>query len=271
MGGRLEADTSRDADEIVAIRAAIAAGITHIDTAEHYGNGHAEELLGRAIQDYDRQKLCIASKVWPTNQSYDGVLRACEQSLRRIGTNYLDIYLLHFYPAAGLPIAETMKAMDKLVDQGIVKNIGVCNLSPRRFDEVQKYTANKLVCNQLHYNVQYREVESRGLLPYMRHKDSLLVAYRPVQKGTLPIAPILIELAKKYQKTPIQIAINWLVSQDQVVTICKTSSLSHLQENLGAVDWTMEPADVERIRKEFPDQKTVSDSVPLDYEADIPV
>lgn len=269
MGGRRERDTSRDEDEVASIRAAIDAGITHIDTAELYGLGHAEELLGQALQGYERSKLLIATKVLPEHQSYDDLRRSFEASLKRIGTDYIDLYLLHRYPNPGIPIADTMRAMDELVTQGVVKNIGVCNLSPNRFDEVQKHTKNKLVCSQVHYNVQFREVEKRGVLKHCQDNDVMCVAWRPVQKGTLPESGLLDELAQKYDKTPMQIAVNWLISQDHVVTISKTSSVEHLNENLGALDWTMDAGDIERIRNEFPNQQPVSDAVPLDYEADV--
>ncbi len=267
MGGRWEVDRSRDAEEIEAIQAAISAGITHIDTAESYANGHAEELLGQAIQGYDRRTLIIASKVSAKNQGYDNLRRSFENSLKRIGTDYLDLYLLHRYPEAGISIAETMKALDELVDAGAIKHIGVCNLTPRRFEEAQKHTKHKLVCNQVHYNVQYREVEQKGVLEFCQNNDVLVVAWRPVQKGTLPDAPILRELAQKYDKTPTQIAINWLISQNNVVTISKTSNTVHLQENLGALGWNLTSEDAEQIRHEFPDQKFISDAVPLDYPA----
>jgi diketogulonate reductase-like aldo/keto reductase len=178
--------------------------------------------------------------------------------------------MLHRFPDPGIDIADTMRAMDELVRLGKVKNIGVCNMTQRRFSETQKLTVNPIVCNQLHYNVQYREVEERGLLHQAQTDDIMLVAWRPLQKGLLPDASILNELATKYGKTPTQVAINWLVSQKNVVTIAKTSTIDHLEENLGAVDWLMDDIDIERIRIEFPDQKIVSDAVPLDYAADVP-
>ena len=269
MGGRWEADNSQDDREVIAIRAAIDAGVTHLDTAESYGKGHAEELLARAIEGYDRSKLIIATKVSAWNQTYDGLRRSADASLERLNTDYIDLYLLHRYPEPGTPIAETMRAMDHLVEQGIIKNIGVCNMSVNRFAETQKHTANKLVCNQLHYNVKFREVEQKGILKFCQDNDVLLSAWRPLQKGELSDAIILVELAKKYEKTPNQIAINWLISQQNVITIPKTSNLDHLDENLGAIGWTMDAVDVERIRTEFPDQQSVSDAVPLEYEADI--
>lgn len=270
MGGRREVDTSRDETEIAAIRAALDKGITHIDTAELYGHGHAEELLGKALDGYDRTKVFIATKVSPEHQSYDNLLRSFEASLRRIGTSYLDLYLLHQYPSRGISIAETMRAMDMLVEEGLVKNIGVCNLTVTRFEEAQRYTKHKLVCNQVHYNVQFREVEDKGILSFCQEHDIMLVAWRPLQKGALIGSPLLIELAKKYSKTPSQIALNWLISQQNVVTISKTSSIAHLEENLGAIGWALEASDIERIRREFPDQRLQSDAVPLDYDADFP-
>ncbi len=271
MGGRWESDTSNDEREVAAIRAALDAGITHVDTAEGYGNGHAEQLLARAINGYDRAKLQIATKVAGHNQAYDGLMRALEGSLKRLQTDYIDLYMLHFYPPSGTDVNGTVRALDELVAQGAIKHIGVCNMSPNRFEDIQRRTKNKLVCNQVHYNVQYREAEKRGVLEHAQQNDVMLVAWRPVQKGNLPKSALVNELAAKYGKTPTQIAINWLVSQQNVVTISKTSSLEHLTENLGALDWRMEVRDIERIRTLFPDQKNVSDALPLDYETDVEV
>lgn len=265
MGGRWETDDSKDAREIEAINAALDAGITHIDTAESYGDGHAEELLGQVLKNRDRSKLIIVSKVSGDHQSYDELMNAFEASLRRIGTDYLDLYLLHRFPDSGINPEDTMRALDDLVAQGKVKNIGVCNMTPERFDTLQKLSKNKLVCNQVHYNVQYREIEDKGVLAHAQANDVMLVAWRPVQKGLLPDSDVVRDIAAKYNKTPTQVVINWLISQQNVVTISKTSNVDHLKENLGAIDWIMEPEDIERIRVEFPDQKLVSDAVPLDY------
>ncbi|MFZ1484056.1 MAG: aldo/keto reductase [Candidatus Saccharimonadales bacterium] len=270
MGGRLEADNTKDDEEVKAIRAALDAGITHIDTAESYGDGHAEELLKQALVGRDRSKLVIATKVSAHNQSYEGVHKSFQASLSRMGLDYVDLYLLHRFPEPGIDIADTMRAMDELVEQGLVKNIGVCNMTPLRFNEAQKLTKNKLVCNQVHYNVQYREIEDKGVLEHSQGNDVLLVAWRPLQKGILPDSPLINEMAAKYNKTSSQIALNWLISQKNVVTLSKTSNIQHLHENLGALGWSLEDADIERIRSEYPDQQLVSDAVPLDYEADVP-
>lgn len=261
-------DTAEDEPEIAAIQDAIAKGVTHFDTAEKYGDGHSEETLGKAMKGFDRSKVFIATKVRAEKQGYDDLHRSFEASIQRLGTDYIDLYLLHSYPAPGISITDTMRALDDLVRQGVVKNIGVCNMTPNRFSDTQKHTKNKMVCNQVHYNVQFREIEDKGVLKYCQDNDVMVVAWRPMQYGKLH-ASILDELAQKYDKTPLQIALNWVISQDHVVAISKTTKPEHLQENLGAIGWTMDSAEIERIRKDFPDQKLVSDAVPLGYEADI--
>lgn len=267
MGGGIWApDRTNDTKDIDAVQTAITAGITHIDTAESYGGGHSEELLGKAIQGFDRKNLLIATKVSAAHQTYSDVLRAFEGSIARIGTDYIDLYLLHSYPKPGIDIKETMRALDRLVDEGAVKNIGVCNLTTNRFDIAQSHTKHKIVCNQVHYNLQYREVEVKGVLHHAQANDRMIVAWRPIQAGTLPNSPLLVRLSEKYSKTKVQIAINWLVSQKNVVAISKTSSSAHLQENLGALGWTMEAGDIELLRSNFPGQMQVSDAVPLNYE-----
>lgn len=270
MGGRTEPDHTNDEKEIAGIRAAVEYGVTHIDTAEIYGGGHCEELVRQGIEGYDRSKLIITTKVLPgMDGGYDGVLRACEASLTRLGMDYLDLYLLHRFPHPGTPIKEVMRAMDRLVDEGMVKDIGVCNLSVNRFNEVQKHTANKVVCNQVHYSLEMRESEARGVVEYCQQNDVLLTAWGPLEKGTLAQNELLQELAEKYNKTQYQIALNWVMAQPNVVTIPKTTSVEHLEENLGALGWEMDSEDLDRLSNDFPDQKTRSERVALDYEADV--
>jgi diketogulonate reductase-like aldo/keto reductase len=263
MGGRGTADYSQDEREVAAIRAALERGVTHFDAAEKYGAGHAEELLGRAAEGFARDGLVIATKVAGVNMSYDGVRLAAERSLQRLKMDYLDLYILHEMPAPGLTLAEAVRALDELVDEGVVRQIGVSNFSPAQFESAQKLSRHKLVCNQVHYNLAFREVELGGVLKQCQDADAFVVAYRPLKKAGFAGAAVVAELAKKYGRTPAQVAINWLVSQDHVVTICKTSDVAHLEENLGALDWTMEPGDVERLRQEYPDQQSVSDVAPL--------
>ena len=268
MGGRMERDDSNDEADLAAIKAAIDHGITHIDTAESYGAGHAEELVGQAIKGYDRSNLIIATKVSGSHQSYSDLMKSFEASLKRLDTSYVNLYLLHRYPDPGTDIKQTMKALDELMQQGVVKNIGVCNMTINRFEHAQRQTENKLVYNQLHYSLDVREAEAGGLVKYCQDNDILLSAWGPVSKGTLD-APILDEIAEKYSKTKYQVAINWLIAQPNVITIPKTTDVKHLEENLGALGWELSSEDMAKLTKDFPNQKLVSNRVPLDYPGDI--
>ncbi|MCX6757366.1 MAG: aldo/keto reductase [Candidatus Nomurabacteria bacterium] len=265
MGGRenhnLENDDNKD---IQGIKDAINNGITHIDTAEKYAEGYTEILVGKAIKEFDRSKLFLVSKVRKENLKYDDVINACKKSLERLQTDYLDLYLIHFYNPE-VPFEDTMRAMDFLKESGLIKNIGVCNFTKERLAEAQSYTKNKIVCNQVHYNLIFREPERKCLLEYCQNNDVFLNAWRPIQYGDLleNIPPILSEMCDKYKKTPAQIAFNWLISQPYVILISKTNNHEHLEENLGALGWEMEKEDIERLRNEFPNQKDISNAVPL--------
>ena len=267
MGGRNERDTSNDdAADIAAIKNAIKLGVTHIDTAESYADGYTETLVGRAIKGYKRESLFLVSKVHAKNLGHDNLLASAQASLERLGTNYFDLYLLHRY-SLDVPLAETMSALDALVQQGLVKNIGISNFPVEKIQEAQALTKNRIVCNQVHLNLKYREAEKAGVLRYCQEHDMMFIAWRPLQKGFLlnDISPLLQEMARKYKKTPAQIAINWLIAQKNVVTLSKTTDLAHLKENLGALNWSMDASDVEKLRNEFPDQEAISDAVPLHY------
>ncbi len=258
MGGKDEAaDISNDAAEVTSIKAAIKEGMTHIDTAEVYGAGHTEELVAQAIKGARRAKLFITSKV-KENSPRARIIEACKESLKRLQTNYLDLYLLHHF-SPNCPLEESIQALDELVDKKLVKNIGVSNFTKEHLRDAQKLTKHKIVCNQVYYNLQARQCEATGLLSYCQKNDVLLVAFRPVEKGKLleAIPEIMQEMCVKYQKTPAQIAINWLTSQENVVTIAKTSNVAHLKENLGAVGWHLTEGDVELLRKNYPDQVTL--------------
>jgi diketogulonate reductase-like aldo/keto reductase len=265
MGGReIRNPENDDQKDIAAIQEAIKLGVTHIDTAEQYAGGFAEIIVGKAIKNYDRFKLFIVSKISPEHLNYDNVLKSCAASLERLETNYLDLYLIHS-PSLEIPIEETLKAMDKLMEKGLIKNIGVSNFKTERLIDAQKHTKNKIVVNQVYYNLVIRQPEREGLLEYCQNNDVLLEAYRPVEKGTLLTQPdpILEKVAKKYDKTPAQIAINWLISQENVITLAKTSIIEHLKENLGAIGWKLKSEDVEDLRKNFPNQQEKSDRLPL--------
>jgi len=265
MGGRETRDpNNNDQADIQAIKNAIDLGITHIDTAESYADGYAEILIGKAIKGYNRDKLFIVSKAHVEHLGYDDLIKAARNSLGRLGISYLNLYLAHRY-SPSIPVKETMRAMDTLVELGLIKNIGVSNFNIDELVEAQSYTKHKIVANQLHLNLKYREAERKGILQYCQQNDVMFIAWRPLQKGVLLLNQdnIVDELAKKYQKTPTQIALNWLISQDNVITLSKTRNIEHLKENLSAANWKMDNEDIERLRNNYPNQADISDAVPL--------
>lgn len=242
-------DISEDDKDIKALKEAIRFGMTHIDTAESYAAGHAEELVGGAIKSFDRKNLFITTKVSPEHLRFDQVLEAAKASLGRLETNYIDLYLIH-WPNPDIPLEETMRAFDFLVDEDLVRYIGVSNFSVQLLKEAQSYSKNKIVTNQVEYNLISREPE-KELLSFCQEKNIMLTAYQPLARGKLtkPGFDLLDELAKKYSKTQAQIALNWLISKPNVVVIPKSSNIEHLKENLGAIGWKMEKKDIELLNK----------------------
>ncbi|MEI3004363.1 MAG: aldo/keto reductase [Victivallales bacterium] len=260
MGGRMERDSRNDdAGQIQALKTGLDLGFNLIDTAESYADGKAEELVGEAIRGYDRGKLFLTSKVWKTHVAYDDVLRAAENSLKRLGTDYLDLYLYHQVNNE-VPLKETMRAFDRLVSEKLVRHIGVSNFALERFKRAQACAEHKIVVNQIHYSLSVREPESE-LLPWLQENDVMIQAWRPLRG--VPDCALLNELCAKYGKTKSQIALNWLIMQKNIVTITASSSARHIQDNLDAAAFEMAPSDVELLTRDFPEKKFISDAVPL--------
>ena len=245
MGGWQQRSEANDVREVEAIRAAIKAGLVHIDTAEMYGQGHAEELVQQAITGIRRKELFITSKKWADNLNYDAILAACKTSLRRLGTTYLDLYLIHFYNPV-YPMSKALAAMDHLVDRGYVRNIGVSNFNLAQLKRAQRQVRHPIVVNQVHYNMLDRE-QGEELLPYCREQGILLMAYQPLKRGLLattgPGHQVLDEMVEKYEKSHAQIALRWLLDQERVVTIPKMTKPDHLHDNLGALGWHLDQED----------------------------
>jgi diketogulonate reductase-like aldo/keto reductase len=251
-------DTSRDDESIAALKKAIEFGYTHIDTAEMYGAGHSEELIGIAIKDFDRESLFITTKVLPEHLHYKDCIKAAEGSLKRLETDYIDLYLIHV-PNPQIPIKETMKAMDLLVQQKKTRFIGVSNFSVKQLKEAQDCTENKIVNNQIEYNLLTRHsgmynvnIESE-IIPFCQENEIVITAWKPLVKGILfrEKNKLLDELVEKYNKTLAQVAINWLISKKNIITIPKSTNIEHLKENLGALGWKLEPEDIKRLDEEF--------------------
>ena len=265
MGGDMTRNPANDdAADVKAIKMAIEHGVTHIDTAERYAEGHAEELVGEAIRGQERQNLFLVSKVGSTHLAYDDLLQSCQASLKRLGTDYLELYLIHS-ANEDIPLTETMRAMDKLVEDGLIRHIGVSNFTAERMIRAQEVCRHKIVATQVHYNLMVREVERKHLLEYCQSNDIMLIAWRPVQKGMLSETKdmFLLDICRRYAKTPAQVAINWLISQPNVVTLAKTGSAQHLNENLGCLGWQLSTDDIERLRWDYVPQLDESDAVTL--------
>jgi diketogulonate reductase-like aldo/keto reductase len=259
MGGEMTPDRAYDKEAILAIKTAVGLGMTHINTAEVYGDGHAEELVGEAIREFDRGALFITTKVKWTNLRYADVIEAAGRSLRRLGTNYVDLYLVHA-PNSSVPIEETIKAMDYVAKNKLARFIGVSNFSVKQIEEAQQHAENKIAANEIEYNLLVRDsggatkdVESR-IIPYCQKNDIAVIAYKPLARGELakPGIKLLDDLAKKYGKTQAQIAINWLISKPNIVTIPKATKTEHLKENSGAIGWKLSRKDTEMLDHDFP-------------------
>ena len=260
MGGTLRrVPDNYDEKDVSVIKKALDLGITHIDTAEMYAQGYSEILVGRAIKGYDRSKLIIATKVSPMNLHYNGVINAAKGSLGRLNTDYLDLYMIH-YPNFKIPISETMGAMDHLVEEGLIKHIGVSNFSLQQFKEAEMYTKNKIICNQIPYSLVNRKFHADGFIDYAKENEIMIVAWRPIEGGMLSKKKIelLDKIYRRYDKTPGQIAINWLISQKNVVTIPGSRNMEHLKENLSSLGWQLTPEDIKILDDDFPQKDFVS-------------
>jgi len=258
IGGGMSRDTSKDMEGVAAIKKAIELGYTHIDTAEMYGAGHSEELVGLAINDFDRESLFITTKVLPQHLRYNDCIKAAESSLKRLKTEYIDLYLIHI-PSSEIPVKETMRAMNYLVEQKKIRFVGVSNFSVKQLKEAGKYAENKIVNNQIEYNLLTRHsgaynvhIESE-IVPFCQENDIIITAWKPLAGGRLfrEENRLLEEISKDYNKTLSQIAINWLISKKNIITIPKSTNTEHLKENLGALGWKLGEEDMKRLDEEF--------------------
>jgi diketogulonate reductase-like aldo/keto reductase len=240
-----------------ALRRGIELGMIHIDTAEMYGDGRAEEVIADAIAGLDRSNLFIVSKVLPSNASFAGTIRACEQSLRRLRTDYLDVYLLHWRD--GAPLRDTMRALEQLVRDGKIKALGVSNFEVSDLREAATYLERApIVCNQVLYNVHQRGIEFE-LVEYCRQRDIAVVAYTPFGGG-LPgprsrSGDALNEVAKKHGVGPYQVALAWVTRDPICFTIPKAADVTHLEENAAAGNIVLDAGDCRAIDEAFPPPK----------------
>lgn len=258
MGTWMIEGRSRDVERraIEALRLGLDLGMNHIDTAEMYGNGRAEELIAEAVDD-QREQVFLVSKVLPSNASYQGTLKACERSLKRLKTDFIDLYLVH-WPSSQHPIEETMRAMEKLVDEGMIRFIGVSNFDVEQLREAQRALKNyRIACDQVLYHLAYRGIE-QDLLPYCAEKGIAIVGYSPFGHGSFPSSQsrggkVLAEIAKRHNRTMRQVALNFLTRDPNLFTIPKAGNPDHVRDNSGAVgDWKLSDEDISTIDRTFP-------------------
>ncbi|MGQ9781019.1 MAG: aldo/keto reductase [Nitrososphaeria archaeon] len=244
IGGGEEPYYSDDEFYIKSLKKAFEVGYRLIDTAEYYASGHTEELIGQALKGFKREDFFITSKVWPNHLRYDEVVKAAQRSLRRLQTTYIDLYLIH-WPNPEVPIEETVSALEKLIDDGKVRYIGVSNFSVTQLQEAISATRkHEITSNQIRYNIVDKKAEVE-LLPFARKNNIRIIAYTPLERGRLNL-PLLKELSAKYGKTENQIALNYLICKE-AVPIPKAIKEEHLIENLGAVGWRLNRNDVDRL------------------------
>ena len=238
--------------EVAVIKAAIERGVTLIDTAEMYGEGGAETLIGQAVAGV-REGLFIVSKVYPHNASKKGAIAACERSLKRLRTDYLDCYLLH-WPGEH-PMAETVDAFETLKAQGKIRAWGVSNFDVADMQELATIpNGNNVATNQVLYNLSRRGVEF-DLLPWQRELGIPTMAYSPIEQARLVQSPKLKSIAEGLGATPAQLALAWLLQSPDVIVIPKTTHVARLTENLGALDLTLDAATLTALDAAFPPPK----------------
>ncbi|ABW02425.1 aldo/keto reductase [Caldivirga maquilingensis] len=238
--------------KLQALRVGLENGINLIDTAEIYGS---EPIVGEAIRGFNRDELFIATKVWPSHLKYDSVIKAAQGSLRRLGVKYIDLYQIHF-PNRRVPIEETMRAMEYLVDKGIVRFIGLSNFNLNQVIEAQqalkKYEVTAL---QLPYSLVDRRIEG-DIIPYAKKENIAILCYYPLGHGRLvrEFPSDLINLVKSNHgdKTPAQIALNWIISKhENAFPIPRASNPIHVRENLDAVGWRLSEEEIKAIEAWF--------------------
>jgi len=239
--------SARKAAEVAALRLGLDLGLDLIDTAEMYGEGGAEQVVGEAIAGR-RDQVVLVSKLYPHNATRQGTVAACERSLRRLGTDRIDVYLLHW--RGGVPLAETVEAMERLVEAGKIHHYGVSNFDAADLED-WRAAGGRAVTDQVLYNLGRRGVEW-DLLPACRDQGVSVMAYSPVEQGDLAGHKRLKELAGELGVSAATLALAWTLRQGNVVAIPKAVQPDHLRENRAALDLVLQPALLRALDRAFP-------------------
>jgi diketogulonate reductase-like aldo/keto reductase len=248
IGGETSPDPSADSASMTALRSALEVGYIHFDTAEYYASGHAEELLGRAVRETKtkREDLFITSKVSPEHLAYDQVLKSCEKSLRCLGMDYIDLYLIH-WPRLGMNLEEAFRALNKLVRDGKVKHLGVSNFKLKLLQQSQAYSETPIITDQVPYSLPDHSYVENGVIEYCQQNDILVTAYSPLKFRSIRVNKTLGEVAKAHAATPFQIALAWLIAQSRVITIPMSFKPARIKENFDAADIELSVDEIHRL------------------------
>jgi diketogulonate reductase-like aldo/keto reductase len=242
-------DTSRRTQEINALRLGLELGMTLIDTAEMYGEGAAEELVAEAIAER-RDEVFLVSKVYPHHASRSGVVQACERSLKRLRTDRLDLYLLHW--RGSVPLEDTVAGFEELRRSGKIRHWGVSNFDTSDMEELVRVDDGaNCATNQVLYNVTRRGPEF-DLSPWMAARRMPLMAYSPIEQGRLPRSGALQAIGDKHGASAFQIALAWLLQQRGVIAIPKAGDLDHMRDNHRALQIGLSPEELKAINTQFP-------------------
>jgi len=242
---------SKRKNEVAALRTGIELGMTLIDTAEMYADGGAERVVGEAIADR-RDQVFVVTKFYPQNATRERMAAACDRSLRRLGIEQIDLYLLHW--RGDVPLKETLPGFEDLLEAKKIRHAGVSNFDVDDLEELARIKGGleRIVTDQVLYNLERRGIEW-DLLPWMRKRHRPVMAYSPVEEGLLTHAhPVLKAVAERHDATPAQVALAWVIRDDGVIAIPKAADPKHVRENRGAADIKLTKRDLEELDESFP-------------------
>ncbi len=261
MGGDVKENPNNDDEkDINAIIYALKSGINHIDTSESYSGGKSEKLIGEAIKNFDRDKLFIATKVREWNLTYDNIISSCCNSLKRLQTDYVDLFYIH-KQNKDVNIKSVCEALNYLLAKGLIKNVGLSNVGIDTIQKYNKYLTKKIYAVQNQYNLICRESQKKGVIDYCRENNIKFICWRPVllsypgvkdpmyNKGTYPI---LDNIAKKYNVSNIQVVAKWLLQQDNVYIVFKSNNCEHIKEILETNKFCLSDDDWNELNDNFP-------------------
>ncbi len=229
---------------------AVNVGLSMIDTAEMYGSGKAEEFVGKVLREVGRENVFLITKMLPHNtRSRDRVIKAGRAALRRLGVECVDLYLIH-WPSTSVSIGEQVRNFESLLEEGIARYIGVSNFDVEELEEaVSSLRRGEIVLNQVRYSVLTKQYVEEVLLKKALNLGVSIQAYTPLEKGYVAKHPAIREIAEEVRKTPVQVALNYVISRPSVTAVPKTENLLHLKDIAGALGWRLPPEAIEALER----------------------